>query len=46
MNYDANTTQWKPGDLVLHDCDAKNATMLMRVVGYLSNGKVRSLRLL
>jgi len=34
MNYAANTTRWKPGDLVIHDCDAKSSEMLMRVVGY------------
>lgn len=34
MNYEANTTQWKIGDLVIHDCDAKNGPMLMQVVGY------------
>lgn len=23
MNYDPNTIQWRPGDVVIHDADAK-----------------------
>jgi hypothetical protein len=42
MNYEANTIHWQPGDLVLHDCDAKNPDMLLRVVRYLPDGKVRA----
>lgn len=34
MNYPENTTRWKPGDLVIHDADAKESRMLMRVTGY------------
>lgn len=32
--YTANTTTWRKGDLVIHDADAKRASMLMRVTGY------------
>lgn len=32
--YAPNTTRWKTGDLVIHDCDAKKAYMLMTVLGY------------
>lgn len=34
MNYEANTTHWPIGSLVIHDADAKRADMLMRVEGY------------
>jgi hypothetical protein len=34
VNYTANTTHWQPGDLVLHDADAKRSDMLMRVIRY------------
>jgi hypothetical protein len=34
MNYPANTKRWQPGDLVLHDADAKRVEMLMVVIGY------------
>ncbi len=34
MNYSANTRHWQIGDLVIHDADAKQVEMLMRVVGY------------
>ena len=34
MNYEPNTVKWKPGDLVIHDADAKKYIMLMRVIGY------------
>jgi hypothetical protein len=34
MNYEPNTTKWKPGDIVIHDADAKQEEMLMEVVGY------------
>ena len=33
MNYPENATKWLPGDLVLHDADAKETKMLMIVVG-------------
>lgn len=42
MNYPANTIQWKPGDLVLHDADAKREDMLMRVVNYARDGRCRT----
>jgi hypothetical protein len=32
MIYEENRTRWNVGDLVLHDCDAKKAFMLMKVV--------------
>lgn len=31
MNYEPNKTDWKVGDLVIHDADEKSAKMLMRV---------------
>lgn len=34
MNYPANSTTWRVGDLVIHDADAKRADLLMRVTGY------------
>jgi hypothetical protein len=39
MNYEANTIQWKRGDLVLHDADAKKPDMLMEVTGYAKDGR-------
>lgn len=42
MNYEPNTTHWKPGDLVIHDADAKSANYLMRVIGYTKHGLVKS----
>lgn len=33
MNYEENKINWKDGDLVIHDCDAKRKDMLMKVVG-------------
>jgi len=39
MNYEANTTKWKLGDLVIHDADAKSAEMLMVVVGYANQNR-------
>lgn len=38
MNYEPNTTQWQKGDFVLHDADAKEPRMLMRVIGYTRDG--------
>ena len=29
MIYEANTTRWKRGDVVIHDADAKSERMLM-----------------
>ena len=34
MIHEPNTTEWKIGDLVIHDCDAKEADYLMVVIGY------------
>lgn len=34
MNYDPNTTHWLPGSIVLHDADAKEPRMVMKVIGY------------
>ena len=42
MNYEPNLIQWKRGDIVIHDADAKDSRMLMRVVGYLRNGLCRT----
>jgi hypothetical protein len=38
MNYEPNTTHWLKGDFVLHDMDAKEPKMLMRVIGYTRDG--------
>jgi hypothetical protein len=38
MLYEPNTHHWEVGDLVIHDCDAKQPYMLMRVVGYGRDG--------
>lgn len=32
MNYARNTKEWNPGDLVIHDADAKRDDMLMLVL--------------
>lgn len=37
MNDRPNTKRWNPGDLVIHDLDAKQPRMLMRVLGYRSS---------
>lgn len=34
MNYPANTRRWQLGAIVIHDADAKQVEMLMRVTGY------------
>jgi hypothetical protein len=39
MNYEANTCQWRVGDIVIHDGDAKEPKMLMRVTGELEDGR-------
>ena len=39
MNYEPNTVKWKPGDLVLHDADAKEWRVMMRVVNYAVDGR-------
>lgn len=38
MNYQENTTRWLKGDIVIHDIDAKEPKMLMKVVGYTRDG--------
>lgn len=42
MNYEANTTRWYPGDLVIHDADAKRPEMLMEVLGYAKDGRCQT----
>ncbi len=42
MNYPANEIRWKPGDLVIHDADAKTPEMLMIVVGYTGSGQCQT----
>jgi hypothetical protein len=37
-----NTVQWKVGDLVIHDSDAKRADMLMIVIGHDRTGIFRT----
>ncbi len=32
--YGRNTIRWRPGDLVIHDADAKRVDMVMVVIGY------------
>lgn len=39
MNHQANATDWQPGDLVIHDGDAKRADMLMIVLSRIKSGK-------
>lgn len=38
MNYEPNEQHWRKGDIVLHDADAKEPKMLMRVIGYTRDG--------
>lgn len=38
MNYEPNTIRWQKGDIVIHDADAKEPKMLMRVIGYTRDG--------
>jgi hypothetical protein len=33
MIYEANKTEWKPGDIVIHDADSKDHKMLMVILG-------------
>ncbi len=42
MIHEANTTRWKPRDMVLHDADAKRPEMLMTVLGYNQDGRCRT----
>lgn len=38
MTYEPNTKHWEIGDLVIHDADAKQSEMLMRVIAYTPEG--------
>ena len=38
MNYEPNTVDWKPGDIVIHDDDAKRPEMLMILTANLGKG--------
>ena len=38
--YPPNTKDWKTGDIVIHDADAKEKRMLMRVIGITATGQV------
>lgn len=42
MNYPPNIVQWKKGDLVIHDADAKRSDMLMKVIGFTKDGLVKT----
>ena len=37
MNHKPNTIHWHRGDIVIHDADAKEPRMLMRVMGFQRN---------
>lgn len=45
MNYEPNTTCWMPGDLVIHDADAKREDMLMLVLGRDGRGDFQTIYL-
>lgn len=45
MNNPPNEIHWAPGDVVIHDADAKRPDLLMRVVGYTRDGRVRTVYL-
>lgn len=34
MNYEPNTVSWARGDIVIHDADAKEPHMLMKIIGF------------
>lgn len=42
MNYEPNLIQWHKGSIVIHDADAKEPKMLMRVIGYTRDGLVKT----
>lgn len=42
MNYEANITPWKHGNIVIHDADAKEPRMLMKVVCIQRDGRYRT----
>lgn len=39
MNYAPNTRHWNPGDVVIHDADAKDISCLMFVESYTRKGE-------
>ena len=43
MNYDANEIKWRIGDIVIHDADAKNEKMLMKVIEILPEHKRKTI---
>ena len=42
MNYEANTIEWKPGDIVIHDADSKDHKMLMVIISVDDTGMAKS----
>lgn len=38
MNYEPNTIQWGRGSIVIHDADAKEPKMLMKIIGFTRDG--------
>jgi hypothetical protein len=42
VNYAPNTIHWRAGDVVIHDADAKEPRMLMRVIGFTRDGLVKT----
>jgi hypothetical protein len=40
--YRANIRQWQVGDLVIHSGDDKHHSMLMRVIGFTRDGRVKT----
>lgn len=32
MNYDKNKIEWKLGDIIIHDADAKRKNLLMKII--------------
>ena len=42
MTYEPNSIDWPVGALVIHDADAKEAFMLMRVVGRTRDGRLKT----
>jgi hypothetical protein len=38
MNYEENTIQWRIGDIVIHDADAKEPRLFMRIDGFTLDG--------
>ena len=42
MNYEPNDIQWRRGDIVIHDADAKEPKMLMKIVGFTRSGLAKT----